>query len=156
MKRFFFDCGTRDITASTGLLVLRVLTGLMLLIGHGIPKITHYAAWKDFFYVPAFLPQSWAPASLMACIAAEVLGSTLVILGLASRPAAFVVGFCMVTAGFGKMGATPWFQNPTATLIETKELAVLYLIPMIAIILAGAGAFSLDANIFREKRSRRW
>ncbi len=155
MKRFFFDCGTRDITASTGLLVLRVLTGLMLLVGHGIPKIKHYSTLKDIFYVPDFLPQTWAPACLTACIGAEVLGSALVIIGLASRPAAFVVGFCMVIAGFGMRGPTPWFET-LPTLVENKELPVVYLITMMSIILAGAGAFSLDANIFREKRSRRW
>ena len=155
MKRFFFDCGTRDITASTGLLALRVLTGLMLLIGHGIPKITHYSTLKNMFYVPDFLPQTWAPACLMACIGAEVIGSALVILGFATRFAAFVVGFCMVIAGFGMRGPTPWFET-LPTLVENKELPVVYLITMISIILAGAGAFSLDANIFREKRSRRW
>lgn len=155
MKRFFFDCGTRDITASTGLLVLRVLTGLMLLIGHGIPKIKHYSTLKEIFYVPDFLPQSWAPACLMSCIGAEVLGSALVIIGFATRPAAFVVGFCMVVAGFGMRGPTPWFES-LPTLVENKELPVVYLITMISIILAGAGAFSLDANLFREKRSRRW
>ena len=155
MKKFFFDCGTRDFTASTGLAVLRVLTGLMLLIGHGIPKIQSYSKIKDFFYVPEFLPVSWAPASLIACICAEVIASILIILGLMARPAAFVIGFCMVTAAFGKMGAAPWFQT-SSTLTDSKELAVLYLIPMISIILAGPGAFSMDASILKERNRRRW
>lgn len=157
MKKIFFDCGTRDATASLGFLALRVLTGLMMLIGHGIPKIQGYAARKDFFYVPDFFPFKLMtpPVSLMACISAEVVASALIVIGLATRPAAFVLGFCMVVAGFGAMGASPWFQN-SPTLMETKEMSVLYLIPMIAIILAGAGGYSLDAVFCRDSKRRRW
>ena len=155
MKKIFFDCGTRDATASLGILALRVMVGLMMLIGHGIPKIRNYAAIKDFFYVPDFLPVSWAPASLSACIFAEVVASAMIIIGLTTRPAAFVLGFCMVVAAFGKMGATPWFLSGP-TLVETKELSLMYLIPMISIILAGAGAYSLDAVIYRDTKRRRW
>lgn len=155
MKPFFFDCGTRDATASLGILALRVMTGLMMLIGHGIPKIQNFAMLKKFFYVPDFLPLGWSSASLIACISAEAGAAVLVIFGFATRPAAFVLGMCMVFATFGKMGAAPWFQK-TATLVDTKELAVLYLIPMVAIILAGAGSYSLDAQLYRDPKRRRW
>ena len=157
MKKFFFDCGTRDSVASLGFLALRVLIGLMMLVGHGIPKIKNYATLKDFFYVPDFFPLSemTAPISLMACIGAEVVASVLLIVGLVTRPAAFVLGFCMVVAGFGAMGSSPWFQG-SATLVETKEISVLYLIPMIAIILAGAGGYSLDAVLCKDNKRRRW
>jgi hypothetical protein len=37
-----------------------------------------------------------------------------------------------------------------------KELALLYLVPMIAIILTGGGSFSLDATIHKEGKRRRW
>lgn len=155
MKKFFFDCGTRDATASLGLFALRVMVGLMMLIGHGIPKIQNYGTLKKFFYVPDFLPLSWAPASLITCIIAEVVASTFVIIGFATRPSAFVVGYCMVVAAFGKLGTTPWFVK-SATLIETKELSIMYLIPMVAIILAGAGGYSLDAAICKDSKRRRW
>lgn len=157
MKKFFFDCGTRDSVASLGLLALRVLVGLMMLIGHGIPKIKNYATLKDFFYVPDFFPLNFmsAPISLMACIGAEVVAAALLVIGFGTRPSAFVLGFCMVVAGFGAMGASPWFQN-SATLIETKEISLLYLIPMITIILAGAGGYSLDAVICKDSKRRRW
>lgn len=155
MKKFLFDCGTKDAVASLGFLALRVMVGLMMLIGHGIPKIRNYAALKDFFYVPEFLPVSWAPASLIACIGAEVGAAILIIVGFATRPAAFVLGFCMVVAAFGKLGSTPWFLN-SPTLVETKELSLIYLISMIAIILAGAGIYSCDAAIYKETKRRRW
>lgn len=157
MKKFFFDCGTRDATASLGILALRVLIGLMMLIGHGIPKIQEYAARKDLFYVPDFFPLKYMspPVSLMAAITAEVAASALIILGLSTRPAAFLLGFSMTVAVFGFHEPAPWFVKPP-TIMDAKELGLLYLIPMIAIILSGAGAFSLDAAIYKVGKRRRW
>lgn len=157
MKRFLFDCGTRDATASSGILALRVMIGLMMLIGHGLPKIQSFAARKDLFYVPDFFPLKYMSPqiSLMATIAAEVGASALVILGLATRPAAFVLAFAMVVAAFGFHGGSAWFIAPP-TVFDAKELALLYLIPMIAIILTGGGALSLDALIHKEGKRRRW
>jgi len=157
MKKFLFDCGTRDTTASLGVFALRTLTGLMMLIGHGLPKFQGYAARKELFYVPDFFPLKYMSpqVSLAAAIGAELGASALIILGLATRPAAFVLGFSMVVAAFGFHGASPWFVSPP-TVFEAKELALLYLIPMIAIILTGGGAFSLDAAIYKEGKRRRW
>ncbi|MEO5914891.1 MAG: DoxX family protein [Luteolibacter sp.] len=157
MKKFFFDCGTRDATASLGFLALRVMVGLMMLIGHGIPKIKNYQVNKSLFPVPDFLPFSLLDhrMSLNLCIAAEVGAALMVILGFATRPAAFILAFTMVVAAFSYLGAAPWFQS-SPTLVETKELAVLYVIPMIAIILAGAGGYSLDAALCKDSKRRRW
>lgn len=157
MKKFFFDCGTRDVTASQGILALRVMLGLMMLIGHGIPKIAAYAATKDLFYVPEFFPLKFLspPLSLMACIGAEVVASILIILGLATRPAAFVLAFSLVVAVFGFHATAPWFVA-LPTLVDAKELGLLYLIPLVALILTGSGAYSLDAGLYREGKRRRW
>lgn len=157
MKKFFFDCGTRDATASLGILALRVLIGLMMLIGHGIPKIQDFATRKELFYVPDFFPLKYmSPTiSLLAAITAEVLASALIILGFATRPAAFFLGLSMVIAVFGFHESAPWFVKPP-TILEAKELGLLYLIPMIAIILSGAGAFSLDAVLYKGAKRRRW
>lgn len=155
MKKFLFDCGTRDITASSGLLALRVFIGLMMFIGHGLPKFRGFSALKDW-YVPDLFPLHYMTPkiSLVATIIAELGASALIVLGLATRPAAFVLGFAMVVAAFGVHGAHPWFIGPGVT--AAKEMALLYLIPMIAIIVAGAGLFSLDAAIYKEGKRRRW
>lgn len=156
MKKFLFDCGTRDATASLGLFALRVLIGSMMLIGHGIPKIQNFATLKPMFPVPPLLDGLLSPpASLILCICAEAGAAAFVILGIATRPAAFLLGLCMVFAGFGYLNSAPWFQS-TPTLVETKELSVLYLIPMLAIILAGAGSYSFDALLHKEDKRRRW
>jgi putative oxidoreductase len=91
MKKFLFDCGTRDITASVGIFSLRLMIGLMMLIGHGIPKLQEYTSRKDLFYVPDFFPLKYMspPVSLMASIGAEVGAAILIMIGLATRPAAF-------------------------------------------------------------------
>jgi len=156
MKKFLFDCGTRDTTASLGMLALRVMVGLMMLIGHGLPKLQNFASIKQW-YVPDFFPLKYMTPSisLIATIMAEFGASALIILGLATRPAAFLLGFAMVVAAFGVHGADPWFVSPPKVLIA-KELALLYLVPMIAIILAGGGAFSMDAAIYKEGKRRRW
>lgn len=157
MKKYLFDCGTRDATASLGFLALRVLVGAMMLIGHGIPKIKNYQIRKDLFYVPDFFPFNFMTpqVSLLLCIAAEVGAAVLIIIGLATRPAAFVLGLCMVVAAFGFLQGSPWFVT-SATLVDTKELSVMYLIAMIAIILGGAGSYSMDALIYKNGKRRRW
>ena len=94
------------------------------------------------------------PLSLMACIGAEVGASILIILGLTTRPAAFVLAFCMVVAVFARQAGAPWFCSPP-NIVDAKELGLLYLIPLVSIILTGAGAWSLDARLYRENRYRR-
>lgn len=155
MKKFIFDCGTRDATASLGLLFLRVCTGLMMFLGHGLVKMQTFADKKDKFPVPDFFPLKYMspPFSLMATIGAEAGCSLLIIFGLATRPAAFILAFTMTVAAFGIHGGGPWFLggDPGA-----KEPALLYLIPAVAILLAGAGRYSADAVILKEGRRKRW
>ncbi len=155
MKRILLDCGTRDATASLGLLSLRVMSGLMLLCGHGIPKIKNFdAILAKGFYQPNFFPLNLLPPqiNLGLVTGAEVVATSLIILGLLTRPAAFVVGFAMTVAAFGAMHSVPWFPSGGIG----KELPLLYLIPAIAIILAGGGRYSLDAVLHKDGKRRRW
>jgi putative oxidoreductase len=154
LKRFLFDCGTRDADASLGLLVLRVATGLMMLIGHGIPKIHNFAKLKGSWHVPDIFPLYWMSPqlSLVATLGAEVVAAVLLVLGLMTRPAAFVLCFVMVVAAFEVNHGSPWFTLPP----NGKELAILYLIPGIVLLLSGAGMWSLDVNLYRETKRRRW
>ena len=154
MKRLLFDCGTRDANASHGLLLLRVAIGLMMLIGHGIPKLLSFGKLQANWHVPDFFPFYFMSPqlSLVATLCAEVLASVLLVLGLTTRPAAFLFCFTMVVAAFEVNAASAWFTVPP----NGKELAILYLIPGLVILLAGAGAWSLDAGLYRETKRRRW
>lgn len=152
MKRFLFDCGTRDGFGSAGLLVLRAGTGLMMLFGHGLAKLQGFQEKKDGFPVPGVWPLSEMshPVSLAATVFAEVGCAGLLVLGLATRPAAFVLGLTMLVAAFDIHGADPFFLGGGAA----KEPALLYLVPCLALVLSGAGTVSLDRAIYREKKKR--
>ncbi len=154
MKKFLFDCGTRDSSTSLGLLILRVGTGLLMLFGHGLGKLQEFAEKKSEFPVPDFFPLKYmSPSiSLMAAIGAEVGCGALLVLGLATRPAAFILAFTMTVAAFNILAAGPLFMSggPGA-----KEPALLFLIPCVALLLSGAGSFSIDAMILKDRR-RNW
>lgn len=153
MKKFLFDCGTTDPIASSGLAALRVGIGLMMLIGHGVDKITNFQKLSENWPVPDLWPLSYMskPISLMATIGAEVGAAGLLVVGLMTRPAAFVLGFAMCVAAFQVHGIHPMFSKGG----PSKEMAVLYLIPCFALILSGGGQWSLDALFTHDKRRRR-
>jgi len=155
MKKILFDCGTRDATASLGLVFLRVSVGLMMLIGHGWGKIENFTKMKDGFPVPQFFPLQYMspPVSLIATIGAEVVFAAMMVLGLMTRISAFVLGFTMVVAAFYINADNPFFYSPPDAL-RAKELAVMYLACCMAILLAGGGAYSLDAVVAKERRRR--
>ena len=126
-----------------------------MLIGHGIPKIQNFAKMKDGFPSPSFIPLNLMspPISLMACIGGEVVAAGLIIFGLMTRPAAFIFCFTMVVAAFDIHSADSWFSGKSGA---SKELALMYLISILPLILAGAGRYSLDGLIYKGDKSRRW
>ena len=123
MKKFFLDCGTRDPLASTGLAFLRVTIGWMMLYGHGVAKIQNFEQMKAGWPAPGIFPLNFmnGSISLMATIIAEVVAAGLLILGLATRPAAFVLGFAMVVAAFQVNAHAPFFASGAG---PAKEMAV--------------------------------
>ena len=156
MKAILFGCGTRDITASVGILALRLIFGLMMLFGHGIPKLKKFdAIVENGFYTPDFFPFTWMnkAVSLGTAAGIEVGASILIIIGLGSRWAAFLLGFTMVVAAFAFLGNAPWFAAPG--LSDTREPALMYLAVMIGLILAGPGRYSLDALIDKPRKGGR-
>jgi putative oxidoreductase len=154
MKKFFFDCGTRDPLASAGLFVMRAGFGLMMLLGHGLDKWKHFGTYLPQWNVaPAIWPLSKMsmPMSLMATIGAEFFAAAFIVLGFMTRPAAFVLGFAMCVAAFQVLGPAPFFSTGG----PAKEMAVLYLIPAFILIITGGGQWSLDALVATDKRRRR-
>jgi len=154
MKKFWFDCGTRDVVASGGLLVLRVGFGLMMFIGHGWPKLAAFEMKKDVWPVPGVWPLSLMspPLSMMATIGAEVGAAALLVLGLATRPAAFLLAFAMVVGAFQVHALDPFFMPKGSG--ASKEPAILYLIPCLGLIISGAGGYSVDRMLYKEKKKR--
>lgn len=152
MSKFLFDCGARDRLASLGLLFLRMSIGLMMLIGHGIPKIGKFEQAKDGWTVPEIWPLSMMspPVSMIMTIFAEVGCAGLIVLGLATRPAAFILGFAMVVGAFQVHADDPFFLGGGAS----KEPAILYLIPCLMLVITGAGILSVDRLVYKEKKRK--
>jgi putative oxidoreductase len=141
LKQFLFGGpGTHSKAGDVGLLVLRVFTGLSFVFFHGMAKL------RDPSQITGGLERMGFPApTLMGWLAilGEFGGGILMALGLATRGAAFLIGFTMFVAGFIV------HRNDS---FQTKELAFTYLAISIALLLIGAGRYSVDAMIEPRKR----
>ena len=121
----------REYLSSMGLLLLRVGIGALMLV-HGIAKIQGFSETSTAFPDPIGLGSKF---SLIMAIGAEVGCSILLISGIASRLAAIPLAFTMIVALFIVHSADPW---------KVKELAAVYLLVYVTLILTGPGRFSFD------------
>ncbi len=128
---------------SLGLLLLRVGTGGMLLAGHGWAKVMSFGAKAASFPDPLGIGPG---VSMALAIFAEVVCSLFVILGVATRLSALPPLVTMLVAVFLVHGEDPWGE---------KELALLYAVPFLVLVLTGAGDFSFEAVVRRKGRHRR-
>ena len=122
---------------SIGLLILRVGFGLMMASQHGWSKLSGFGGLKASFPDPIGLGST---VSLALATGAEFFCALLIVLGLFTRLAAIPLVINMAVAAFIVLGGAPWAK---------KELALLYLVPFITLLLAGGGRLSLDALIFK-------
>ncbi len=150
---------TQSAGTSLGLLILRVGVGGFLAI-HGWGKVQmildgQYAEFGD--------PIGLGPGpSLFLAAGAEFVCSLLVMVGLATRLAAIPPVITMAVAALKVHGADPWTMGEAARRFfaqeseswSSKEPALLFLIPVLALALTGAGRFSLDALIARRRGAR--
>lgn len=131
---------TQSASTSTGLLLLRVAFGSLMLV-HGLQKLSGYSAMSESFPDPLGMGHQFA---LIGAISAEVGCSVLLILGLFTRIAAVPLAFTMIVALFMIHAKGEW---------KVRELAAVYLSVYVPLIFTGAGAFSLDHLIFGNKKS---
>ena len=143
IKSLLFSPGVQTRSGSLGLLIVRLGAGGMLLAGHGWGKLLAFAERAASFPDPLGIGHL---ASLAGTVGAEVVCAALVMVGLATRLAALPVVFTMAVAGFVINAGAPWGE---------KELAAIYLVPFLALVFTGPGAYSLDAKIaWRPSRGR--
>ena len=121
-------------SADFALLLLRLGLGLSMLLLHGWGKLTALLGGKVSFPDPLHLGQT---PSLLLTILAEVGCSVLLVLGLYTRWAAFLLAFTMGVAFF-LVNSMKLLNNPGG------ELAWLYFGGYLVLFCAGAGKFSLD------------
>ena len=133
--------GTRSMMLSLGLLLLRVSVGGMMAYGHGWGKVQMLFGGKaGEFADPLNLGKT---LSLGLATFAEFLCSLLVIVGLATRLATIPLVATMGVAAVIVHRADDF---------ATREKALLYLAAFAALLLTGAGRFSLDAVLGRRKQ----
>ena len=112
--------------------VLRIVAGFLFMT-HGSAKILHIPGVPNFEHVTLF--SLIGVAGLL-----ELVGGALVMIGLFTRPAAFVVSGEMAFAYF--MAHAPHAFLP---LLNHGESAVLYSFLFLYVAFAGPGPWSIDA-----------
>lgn len=122
--------------------LVRVTFGASLAAFHGYGKVFG-GKMPDFAQTVAKLGFP-APHVFAWCAAlAELGGGVLVAIGLLTRPAATIAAFTMAVA----------LYRHRADPIAKWELATLYLVVMIALVIRGGGRFALD-EVIRARRAR--
>ena len=121
----------RDGLTSLGLLILRVGIGCLMLV-HGLAKLQDYSNLSEGFPDPLGVGHQ---VSLILAIGAEVGCSLLLIGGLLTRLAAIPLAFTMVVATFVVHANDAW---------QKKELAAVYLLVYVVLVLTGPGTLSFD------------
>lgn len=119
-------------TLNLGLLLLRLIPSLLLIIGHGWPKMVTFSSLQATFPNPIGLGST---ISLIIAILIEVFCPFLIILGIATRINSVLIVLLMSVAAFIYHGQDPW---------NTKELAILYIVPYLTLTLTGSGNYSID------------
>jgi putative oxidoreductase len=114
------------------LLVQRVVTGMLMLIGHGLPKISNFSDLSSSFYDPFHIGHR---NSLVLVILAELFCSMLLVLGLFTRIAAFVIVLDLSIAVFIYHHGQP---------LKNVDLGAIYLTSIFTIMIIGPGRISVD------------
>jgi len=125
-------------SAALGWTLVRVTFGLMLSLAHGLPKargdMSRFAEGVANLGFP--FPTFFAWCATLT----ELVGGLLIAVGLFSRPAAAFAAFTMLVACF-RHRTDPF---------SAMEKPLLFLAVFVAVILVGAGPWSLDAKLRRK------
>ncbi len=117
--------------------ILRIVVGLLFL-EHGMAKVFGF---PPHGHMPVFPETEWFAGRI------EVVGGTLVALGLFTRAAAFIVSGEMAFAYFISHAPRSFFP-----LINGGEAAILFCFVFFYLVFAGGGPVSLDALVWGRKR----
>ena len=117
-----------------GLLVLRVLMGLTLCIRHGWEKVSRFSQMAAHFPDPLHIGARW---TLAFALLSDFIASLLIVIGLGTRWAAVIVAI-------NTAAAFVFVHKMSLVGPRNGELPLLYFAWALAIILMGAGRYSVD------------
>ncbi len=123
---------TLDRYAPHALGVLRIVAAFIFLL-HGTQKLLGFP--EATRGMPEFLSMLWVAGAL------ELVGGVLLLIGLFTRPTAFVMSGLMAFAYF--LAHAPQSIFPT---LNGGDAAILYCFVFLYLVFAGGGAWSLDAG----------
>lgn len=119
--------------------LLRVVSGL-LFMEHGTAKLLNFPPTEMFAQAPAVGSLMWIAGVL------ELVGGALLVLGLFTRPVAFVLS--------GQMAAAYWMAHAPQSPYPIQnggDAAILFCFAFLYIAAAGGGPLSLDGVLFKKK-----
>ena len=125
---------------SLGLLILRIIGGLMMVYNHGWSKITaDTEKWNRLGHALTDIIGLEFLSTFFGFMAAfsESVCALLIIIGLFTRPASILLLFTMFVASLNHIMDS-----------EMPELAIMYCLSSLVLILSGPGKFSLDQKLF--------
>jgi putative oxidoreductase len=138
----------RDALTDATYAVLRVMAALLLL-QHALRTLFGLLQMPNAtepWEAPALLSRDWFEGTI------QLVGGVLLLLGLFTRPAAFVLSGLMAAAYF--IVHAKWFAGSFFPIINRGELAALYCFVFLYFSTAGGGRYSLDA-LLRGRRAER-
>lgn len=127
------DAERQSALAGWGLLFMRVTLGLLMIGAHGWGKLMNYGTLSAQFPDPLGVGSAM---SLSLAVFAEVFCAVAIMLGLFTRWAAVPLVITMLVAAFIVHADDPF---------QKQEFALLYAVPLIALILTGPGKLALDS-----------
>ena len=120
-----------------GLLVLRVCLGASLFLKHGVEKFMHFSHMAARFPDPVHIGSY---TSFVIALISDAICSLLVVVGLGTRVAAFII--------VANLGVAFYFVHHLAFRTDHGEMIVAYMCGFLALIFTGAGRFSLDGKFW--------
>ena len=145
MKRYLLYLNTNISYHSYGLLLLRIIGGSMMVYNHGWGKITAGPEkWNRLGHTLTDIIGFEFLSTFFGFMAAfsESVCALLIIIGLFTRPASILLFFTMFVASMNHIMDS-----------EMPELAIMYCLLSLVLILSGPGKFSLDQMWFSKQKN---